>query len=163
MEQDGDMKTGLILGTGKFELREVDNPVVRKGGAVVAISLCGICGSDIGAYKHGDDSPFAYPPAVCGHEWCGVIEDLDPEIDYLAVGDRVIFFRPSPRAAPTALRVGKANIPHAAALSPLSSARTDFHQTRAGSPHANASTLAASSGCRTRSPISRVPWQSLHL
>ncbi|WP_189622528.1 zinc-dependent alcohol dehydrogenase [Novosphingobium colocasiae] len=102
------MKTGLILGTGKFELREVDNPVVRKGGAVVAISLCGICGSDIGAYKHGDDSPFAYPPAVCGHEWCGVIEDLDPEIDYLAVGDRVIFSAPPPCGTNcTACRQGK--------------------------------------------------------
>ncbi|MPY92549.1 MAG: zinc-binding dehydrogenase [Acidimicrobiia bacterium] len=80
------MRTGLITGKGRFELLEVADPVVTPGAALVEIDLCGICGSDVHAYQSGGP----YPPAVCGHEWTGVVSAVASDVTHVAEGDRVV-------------------------------------------------------------------------
>jgi (R,R)-butanediol dehydrogenase/meso-butanediol dehydrogenase/diacetyl reductase len=84
------MRTGIVTGTRKFELREVPNPELVAGSAVVDITLCGICGSDISAYRHGDEMGTPYPPALCGHEWTGIVRQIADGNFAIGVGDRVI-------------------------------------------------------------------------
>lgn len=64
------MKALVYTGTRRMRLAEVDEPTPAAGQAVVAVSHCGICGSDMHAW-HGHD-PRRVPPLVLGHEAVGV-------------------------------------------------------------------------------------------
>ncbi len=79
------MRTGLVTGKERFELREVDEPTPGPGEALVEISLCGICGSDVHAYAEG----WPYAPGICGHEWVGSIVAVGADVQVVGVGDRV--------------------------------------------------------------------------
>ena len=72
-----------MTGREQFELIDVDDPVPSDGQVVVAISRCGICGSDVHAYAEG----WPYNPGICGHEWVGSVVDVGPGVDGGAFGD----------------------------------------------------------------------------
>lgn len=86
------MKTGLILGQGAFEIENVPDRQLRAGGAVVRITLCGICGSDVSAYKSGAH----YPKGLCGHEWVGVVHSIALDVPGIVEGTRVVCSGPGP-------------------------------------------------------------------
>jgi (R,R)-butanediol dehydrogenase/meso-butanediol dehydrogenase/diacetyl reductase len=90
------MKTGLLTGTRKFMLCDVPEPQLVAGGAIVDITLCGICGSDVSAYKSGDKMGIAYPPALCGHEWMGIVRSVADNVSIVSEGDRVLLGSPPP-------------------------------------------------------------------
>ena len=79
------MRTGLVTGKGQFELRDVDEPTPGPGDALVEISLCGICGSDVHAYVEG----WPYAPGICGHEWVGTVVGVGSDVRVVGTGDRV--------------------------------------------------------------------------
>lgn len=80
------MHVGLITGARCLELREVPEPTPPDGGVVVDISLCGICGTDVHAYRSGTP----YNPAICGHEWTGVVSAVGQGAGAASEGDRVV-------------------------------------------------------------------------
>jgi len=82
------MRAGAVTGKGQFELIEVDDPSPEPGQVVVAISRCGICGSDVHAYQEG----WPYAPGICGHEWAGTVVDVGPDVPASLVeqGARVV-------------------------------------------------------------------------
>lgn len=64
---------------------EHERPELEPGQARLAVTHCGICGSDLHSYRHG----FAVRPGqVLGHEFSARVLEA-PGIDGLAVGDRV--------------------------------------------------------------------------
>lgn len=65
------MKALVYTGTGASEIRDEPEPEAGEGTSVVAVSHCGICGSDMHAW-HGQD-PRRVPPLVLGHEAAGVV------------------------------------------------------------------------------------------
>jgi (R,R)-butanediol dehydrogenase/meso-butanediol dehydrogenase/diacetyl reductase len=79
------MLAGLVTGREQIELREFPEPQVEAGKAVVQISACGICGTDLHAFHEG--SP--YPPAICGHEWAGTVSAIGDGVARIKEGDRV--------------------------------------------------------------------------
>jgi (R,R)-butanediol dehydrogenase/meso-butanediol dehydrogenase/diacetyl reductase len=79
------MKVGLITGHEKIELRDFPAPIAEQGLAVVEISHCGICGTDLHAFHTG--SP--YNPAICGHEWAGTVSAVGKGVVDIREGDRV--------------------------------------------------------------------------
>ncbi len=64
------MKALFYTGTEAMEMREAADPAPSDGDAIVDVSFCGICGSDMHAY-HGKD-PRRVPPMILGHEAVGV-------------------------------------------------------------------------------------------
>ena len=80
------MQAALITGANQLELQEFPYPTPEAGGVVVEIGYCGICGTDVHAYRSGRP----YPPAVCGHEWVGVVAAVSRGIHRLSEGDRVV-------------------------------------------------------------------------
>lgn len=80
------MLVGTIDGPHSASLREVPVPEPTPDTLVVEITYCGICGTDVHAYESG--AP--YPPAVCGHEWAGVISATGSSVTGLDEGDRVV-------------------------------------------------------------------------
>lgn len=73
---------------GKLELQDL--PMVRRheGTAVVKMEMCGICGSDVTAYR-GVNPTMRYPINGLGHEGVGVITEIGDNDKGLKIGDRV--------------------------------------------------------------------------
>ena len=75
-----------------FEIREMPLREVEEGEALVRVTMCTICRSDIHSYQGHRPNPC---PGILGHEIIGVIEELGEKVqvdlrgDPLAVGDRV--------------------------------------------------------------------------
>lgn len=79
------MQAALVTGKNKLDLVEIPTPEPGPGKAVVDISFCGICGTDLHAYQSGDP----YNPAICGHEWAGSVRAKGSDVTHVKEGDRV--------------------------------------------------------------------------
>ena len=82
------MKTLVYLGPRRLEIREADIPVPAPGEAVLKVEAVGICGSELEGYL--GHSAVRTPPLVMGHEFCGVIESLAPDVEGWNIGDKVV-------------------------------------------------------------------------
>jgi (R,R)-butanediol dehydrogenase / meso-butanediol dehydrogenase / diacetyl reductase len=80
------MKAGLVTKHRTFALVDVPDPEARPGCAVVDVHLCGICGTDLHGYLSHDP----YNPAICGHEWVGVVREVGDGVGNVAIGQRVV-------------------------------------------------------------------------
>ncbi len=79
------MQAALITGKRSIEMRDMPTPEASPGRAVVEIGYCGVCGTDLDAWLSGEP----YNPAICGHEWMGVVTQAPPEPGALSEGLRV--------------------------------------------------------------------------
>ena len=70
-------------------LRLEDHPVpdVPAGFVLVKVSVCGICGSDVAAWKGLGQKHYPYTP---GHEFCGLIQEVGEHVTSTAAGERVV-------------------------------------------------------------------------
>ena len=91
----GKMLAALLLGPERLEVREVPCPTCPDDGLRVRVEACGICGSDIRAFRGHKAIQGIHalggeplPGHIVGHEIAGVIE---------SVGHRVTGFRPGER------------------------------------------------------------------
>jgi (R,R)-butanediol dehydrogenase / meso-butanediol dehydrogenase / diacetyl reductase len=80
------MRAGLVTSQRRFELVEMPEPVALPGTAVIDVILCGICGTDL----HGFLGAGPYNPAICGHEFTGVVCAVGDGVRHLSEGDRVV-------------------------------------------------------------------------
>ena len=84
------MRAAVFLDPGSpLSIQDVEKPEIESDELLVAVSHCGICGTDIHASREG---PFMAPPnTVFGHEFSGEIVAVggDLESGSLQVGDRV--------------------------------------------------------------------------
>lgn len=81
------MLQAKMLAPGRVVVEQVDKPVPSEGQVLVAVKSCGICGSDILAYK--GLNPFVQYPNLFGHELVGEIAGLAPDVGGMPVGQRV--------------------------------------------------------------------------
>ena len=82
------MKVLCIEKPGKLELKEFPKPQLQPGQAVIKMEMCGICGSDVTAYR-GVNPTMKYPINGLGHEGVGVVVEVGENPEGLKVGDRV--------------------------------------------------------------------------
>ncbi|MCU7495831.1 MAG: alcohol dehydrogenase catalytic domain-containing protein [Ignavibacteria bacterium] len=85
------MKSVLLTGTKKLELREVPKPEILHGKDVLLRpASVGVCGSDIHYFNEGriGDQVITFPFSI-GHECSAVVEKTGPEVKNLKPGDRV--------------------------------------------------------------------------
>jgi (R,R)-butanediol dehydrogenase / meso-butanediol dehydrogenase / diacetyl reductase len=106
------MRAGLITGHRHFELVDMPEPTARPGTALVEVSLCGICGTDL----HGFLGSTPYNPAICGHEWVGTVIAPGDGVTHLAEGDRVVAAVAAPCGSCAQCRLGRSNYCSAAFL-----------------------------------------------
>lgn len=82
------MQVGLVTGKKTINLVDMPTPTPETGKAVVAISYCGICGTDLHAFLSGEP----YNPSICGHEWVGNVSAIgtaEANSSGIKEGDRV--------------------------------------------------------------------------
>ncbi|WP_028391989.1 zinc-dependent alcohol dehydrogenase [Bacillus cihuensis] len=74
----------------ELNLQEIALPVLSNDEVLIKVEYCGICGSDLHAYKHSKGYEFVRKPVILGHEFAGVVVDcFDDSISHLK-GKRVI-------------------------------------------------------------------------
>lgn len=80
------MPAAVYVGDGVLEVRDVRLEPPGPGEAVVAVSHCGICGSDL----HLVLDKYLRSGSVPGHEWAGTVAAVGPDVDESWIGRRVV-------------------------------------------------------------------------
>ncbi len=85
------MKSMMLTGIRKMELRTVPDPVLLNGDDVrIRMKVVGVCGSDIHYYLNGRiGSQVVEYPFTVGHEGAGEVVETGQEVRTLKPGDRV--------------------------------------------------------------------------
>ncbi|MGV8174675.1 MAG: alcohol dehydrogenase catalytic domain-containing protein [Methanothrix sp.] len=81
------MRAAVLRAPGILELDELPDPELPKGGALLEIKACAVCGTDI-KMRYQGHRDLVYP-AVLGHEMVGRILELDGTGSSIAEGDLV--------------------------------------------------------------------------
>jgi L-iditol 2-dehydrogenase len=82
------MKALVYPAWDTLEIRDVPEPEPRPGEVVLRVAAVGICGSEVEAVA--SRSPRRTPPLVMGHEFCGEVDSVAPDVEGLRPGDRVV-------------------------------------------------------------------------
>ena len=83
---DREMPAAVYVGGGEIEVHRLPVPEPGVGDVVVAVSHCGICGTDL----HLVLEEYARAGSVLGHEWAGTVAAVGAEVDGWAVGTAVV-------------------------------------------------------------------------
>ena len=86
MTASATMRAAVVAGPGRLEVREVPTPEVGAGEVLVAVELCGVCGTDLHMVLDGWGAPGGWH----GHEWTGRVAAVGAEVRAWAVGDAVV-------------------------------------------------------------------------
>jgi threonine dehydrogenase-like Zn-dependent dehydrogenase len=81
------MKAAVFYGARDFRVEDIERPEIEPTDILVKVKACGICGSDLHAYKEG---MFSRPGFVMGHEMAGEVVMVGSRVKRIAVGDRVV-------------------------------------------------------------------------
>ena len=84
------MRAAVLVAPGTLEVRDVPEPELGPGEVLVKNTVSGICGSDLHLYS--GSLPQLMPRIlgnVLGHELCGEVVAIAPDVTRVAVGDRV--------------------------------------------------------------------------
>jgi len=80
------MAAAVYVGDGELEVQSLPVPEVGPQQALVEVSHCGICGSDL----HLVLERFARPGSVLGHEWAGTVAAVGGDVEGWEVGTPVV-------------------------------------------------------------------------
>ncbi|MEJ7815938.1 MAG: alcohol dehydrogenase catalytic domain-containing protein [Rubrobacter sp.] len=86
------MKAFAKLGRepGEAGIREIDRPEPGLEEVLIRVAACGVCGSDLHAYRSDPGYEFVEPPTVLGHEFAGTVEEVGDGVEGVGPGDRVV-------------------------------------------------------------------------
>lgn len=82
------MKVLCLPEPGNLVIKDLPMPELKEGQAIVKMEMCGICGSDVTAYR-GVNPTMRYPINGLGHEGVGIIREIGENDKGLKPGDRV--------------------------------------------------------------------------
>ena len=80
------MPAAVYVGGGALEVQELPVPEPGPAEVVVAVSHCGICGTDL----HLVLEEYARPGSVLGHEWSGTVAAVGDRVDGWPIGTPVV-------------------------------------------------------------------------
>jgi 2-desacetyl-2-hydroxyethyl bacteriochlorophyllide A dehydrogenase len=78
-----------LHGPRQAALVDVDDPSPGAGEVVVHIEACGVCGSDLNAWRGVPGLQYPLPPGAPGHEVVGTVVGLGPDVHSPGVGQTV--------------------------------------------------------------------------
>ncbi len=81
------MKAAVFLGPGKMEVKQVDTPTAGLGEVRLKIEANAVCGTDVRIFTYGQKN--VVPPAIIGHEICGVVDQVGQGVEGVREGARV--------------------------------------------------------------------------
>lgn len=81
------MKAAVVVGFNDIQYMDTAEPELKAGEVKVAVSYCGICGSDVPRVLNGACHSF---PQVLGHEFSGVVMAVADGVTSVQKGDHVV-------------------------------------------------------------------------
>ena len=81
------MKAAVCRRIDHVEIEELEDPHPLTGEVRLRMVATGVCGTDLSIFHGHLPSPF---PIVLGHEGTGIVEEVGPGVQKLAVGDHVV-------------------------------------------------------------------------
>ena len=72
------MKATVCVEKEKIEIQDIPRPEIRSGEVLLKVEYCGICGSDVHAYKSGQ---LFSPGTVMGHEFSGTVAEIGDGVE----------------------------------------------------------------------------------
>ena len=83
------MQSVRLYAKGDLRVEQIADPKPpSKNEVTLAVTVAGMCGSDLHNYKTG--AWISRSPSVAGHEFSGVVTALGAGVDHVALGDRVV-------------------------------------------------------------------------
>ena len=76
----------VIEAPGTAVYRQVPTPAPGPGEVLIRVAAAGLCGTDLHIYRGEYEAEY---PVIPGHEFCGVVAALGPNVNDLQVGQRV--------------------------------------------------------------------------
>ena len=83
------MKAGILYDDRDIRLGDAPDPVIGPDEVLVATSHAGICGTDLHVYRGEFHSRVQFP-AILGHEFGGIIQEIGKDVKEYKPGDRVV-------------------------------------------------------------------------
>ncbi len=81
------MQAAVLMDVQKVEVKDVPEPRMPKGGLLIEVAACAICGTDVKMYRYGYAA--ARLPLIPGHELSGTIVQSDADEAGYKTGNRV--------------------------------------------------------------------------
>jgi len=82
------MQAAVFHGPRDVRLTAMPDPTPQAGEVLIKVQRAGICGSDVNRFRYGSHP---WPPGfIMGHEFCGEIAALGPEVTGWQVGQQVV-------------------------------------------------------------------------
>ena len=83
------VKAAVLHGKEDVRVEDVPARALEEGEVRVRIEAALTCGTDLKVFKRGYHAKMIVPPAVFGHEFSGVVQEVDSAVSGWSVGDRV--------------------------------------------------------------------------
>jgi L-iditol 2-dehydrogenase len=82
------VKTGYQPGEASVE--DVPRPSPGPSEVLIRVASCGVCGSDVHAFKSDSGFEWVRIPVTLGHEFSGTVEEVGAGVTLVSPGDRVV-------------------------------------------------------------------------
>ena len=83
------MRAAVYFGRHDVRIIDFQEPPLTDTGVKVAVSYCGLCGTDLHKYDGLGGSRPVIPPVVLGHEASGIVVETGRNVSGIHIGDRV--------------------------------------------------------------------------
>jgi L-iditol 2-dehydrogenase len=90
------MKAAMYYGIGDVRYEETDVPEIEPGDVLLKVGASLTCGTDVKTYKRGHPLLLKVTPALFGHEYAGVIEEVGNDVKRFEKGMRVVATNSAP-------------------------------------------------------------------
>ena len=74
---------------GEAAIQDVPVPEPGPGEVLLEVAACGVCGSDLHAYRSDPGYEWVKPPTVLGHEFVGTVQATGEGVEDIEPGERV--------------------------------------------------------------------------
>lgn len=83
------MKAAMLYGERDLRIEDVQRPEIQTGEVLVKIEAATTCGTDLKIFQRGYVKKVIELPTVFGHEWAGVVVEVDEDLEWPEKGMRV--------------------------------------------------------------------------
>lgn len=90
------MKAAMYYGIGDVRYEETDVPEIGPGDVLLKVGASLTCGTDVKTYKRGHPLLLKVTPALFGHEYAGIVEEVGNDVKGFEKGMRVVATNSAP-------------------------------------------------------------------
>ncbi len=93
---NGEMLAAVLYGKEDVKIEMVPIPEIEPGELLIRVQTALTCGTDLKVYRRGYHARMIVPPALFGHEFAGIVEEVGPGVRHFKRGERVVALNSAP-------------------------------------------------------------------